>query len=132
MDSINSPAMPSPSFYQDTSKLKNMKGKEGLDAAATQFEGMFIQMMLKSMRSASEAVAGDNSLMNSKQQRFYQEMADGQMASELAQDRAFGIADAMIRQMSGQLKKSDDYVALNQNGVASSAQPLRIFNDQKS
>lgn len=133
MEPINTPNTASPSFYQDTTKLKSLKGQDGLEASAVQFEAMFIQMMLKSMRSATEAVAGEGSLLNSKQQRFYQEMADGQMASELANDRTFGIADAMIRQMSGELKNSDKSVAFNPKGVASAGQqPLRTNYDQKS
>lgn len=125
MESISTPDMANPSFYQDTTKLKNLKGQEGLEAAATQFEAMFIQMMLKSMRSATDAMAGENSLFNSKQQKFYQEMADGQMASSLAEDRRFGIADAMIRQMSSPLKNSSNSVALNDGGITSFSQPLR-------
>lgn len=125
MESINTPNIPNPSFYQDTTKLKNMKGQEGLEEAAVQFEAMFIQMMLKSMRSATDAMSGEDSLFNSKQQKFYQEMADGQMASSLAKDRQFGIADAMIRQMSEPLKNQSNSVALDSNGVNSFSQPIR-------
>jgi flagellar protein FlgJ len=102
MDPIGVSA-PSPGFYQDTANLKNLRGQEGLEEAAKQFEGIFLQMTLKSMRDASEALVGEDSLFNSKDQKFYSEMADTQMAMELSRQGNLGIADAMIRQLSGQL-----------------------------
>lgn len=132
MEPINTPDLASPSFYQDTAKLKNLKGQEGLEAAAVQFEAMFIQMMLKSMRSATDAMASEDNPFNSKQQKFYQEMADGQMASNLADNRSFGIADAMIRQMSAPLKNSGNTVVFNDGGINAFSQPLRPKNESES
>lgn len=126
VDSVN------PSFYQDTSKLKNMKGKEGLEAAASEFEAMFIQMMLKSMRAATEAMQTEDSLFNSKEQKFYQEMADGQLASNLSKTGSFGISEAMVRQLSGSLKNSDESVVFNNTETKAFSQPLRPINDKSS
>ncbi len=126
-----------PTFYQDTSRLKNLKGREGLEAAAGAFEAMFLQMVLKNMRDASAAIADKNSFTSSDQQNFYQEMADGQMASEMAKRGNLGIAAAMIRQMGAAvepapaegdqgaaLKNSPAPVALLNASLPAFAQPL--------
>jgi flagellar protein FlgJ len=73
---------------------------EGLTQAADQFETMFLQMVLKSMRTASDALASDDSLVNSDRQRMYRDMYDGQLTMAMADKSALGIADAMVRQMS--------------------------------
>lgn len=128
-----------PTFYQDTSKLKNLKGREGLEAAAGQFEAMFLQMVLKNMRDATNAIGGENSVFNSKQQQFYQEMADGQMASDLGSRGGLGIADALVRQLdqnvnghSGEeLKKSGQAVASDTVTTAAFQQPLNVPRDSE-
>jgi len=73
---------------------------EGLTQAADQFETMFLQMVLKSMRTASDALASDDSFVNSDRQRMYRDMYDGQLTMAMADKSALGIADAMVRQMS--------------------------------
>ena len=69
--------------------------EETLRAAGRQFEAMFIQMMLKSMRDAS---AGD-SLMGSGGQDMYQDMFDKQISLTLSAKGALGLGEAMARQM---------------------------------
>lgn len=54
--------------------------QEGLKAAAQQFEQMFLQMVMKSMR---DTVPQDG-LLNSDQSRFYTALLDQQMAHNLA------------------------------------------------
>ena len=55
--------------------------------AAKQFEAMFIQMMLKSMRAATP----HNSLFGSSQERLYQGLYDHQLALNMAQGRGMGL-----------------------------------------
>ncbi|WP_455385614.1 flagellar assembly peptidoglycan hydrolase FlgJ [Acidihalobacter prosperus] len=55
--------------------------------AAKQFEALFIQMMLKSMREATP----HNSLFGSSQQRLYQGLYDHQIALNLAQGQGIGL-----------------------------------------
>lgn len=69
--------------------------EETLRTAGRQFEAMFIQMMLKSMRDASP---GD-SLMGSGGQDMYQDMFDKQMSLTLSAKGALGLGEAMVRQM---------------------------------
>ena len=56
------------------------ESREATQAVAKQFESVFLQMMLKSMRDAT--TTGDSA--ESDQTRFYQEMFDKQIALDLA------------------------------------------------
>lgn len=96
-------------FYQDTSSLRNLRGQEGLEEASKQFEAIFLQMTLKSMRDASDALVGGESLFSSQNQKFYQEMADAQLAVEMGRQGGLGIADAMVRQLGGTLNNEMKY-----------------------
>ncbi|HEU5437590.1 MAG TPA: rod-binding protein, partial [Telluria sp.] len=69
---------------------------EALKTAATQFEAMFINMMMKSMREATPAEGAD-----SEQTKTFTTMLDGQMSQNLAK-RGMGLADMLVRQMSAQ------------------------------
>jgi peptidoglycan hydrolase FlgJ len=90
--------------YTDLNSLQNIKqaGKEdksiALRKVAQQFESMFIQMMLKSMRSANEVFGEDNPL-NSFEMKHHQEMYDNQLSLSLSTSNNIGLADAFYRQM---------------------------------
>jgi flagellar protein FlgJ len=66
-----------------------------LKAVAQQFEALFMDMMLKSMRDANLG----SGLFDSEDSKFYQEMWDKQIAMQLAKGKGFGIADLMMRQL---------------------------------
>jgi len=68
-----------------------------LKSAATQFEAMFINMMMKSMRDATP----QDGLMDSQQGKMFTGMLDQQMSQNLAK-RGLGLADMLVRQMSTQ------------------------------
>ena len=55
-------------------------GQAGLEAAARQFEALFLNMMLKSMREATPK----DSLMDSEQSRLYISMLDQQLSQSMA------------------------------------------------
>ncbi|ASK34807.1 flagellar assembly peptidoglycan hydrolase FlgJ [Alloalcanivorax mobilis] len=67
-----------------------------LKTAANQFEALFLQRMLKSMRDAMPK----SDLNDSSQMQFYQSMFDQQMAQHLA-GKGFGLAQQLIGQLSG-------------------------------
>jgi len=73
---------------------------EALKEAARQFESLFTQMLLKSMREANKSFGGD-SLFGSDQSEFYQDLFDQQMALHLSRGKGLGLADMLIRQLSG-------------------------------
>lgn len=72
--------------------------KGNLRAVAQQFEGLFVQMVLKSMRDAS---LGDG-LFDNDQSRLYQDMFDGQLSTTLAGRGSLGLTDVIMRQLGGQ------------------------------
>jgi peptidoglycan hydrolase FlgJ len=91
-------------FYADFQGLaalrQDAKAQDpaALKEAAKQFESLFTQMLLKSMREANKSF-GD-SMFGGEQGEMYQDMFDDQMAVHLAQGRGLGLADMLIRQLS--------------------------------
>jgi flagellar protein FlgJ len=71
-----------------------------LKEVAKQFESLFTQMLLKSMRDANKSFG--ESMFGSEQTEFYQDMFDNQMAMHLAQGRGLGLADMLVRQLQTQ------------------------------
>jgi len=111
-------------LYTDFSGLQKLRAKvsgnekteESLEAnreVAKQFESLFLQMMLKSMRDAT--AAGDST--ESDQTRFYQEMFDKQIALDLADSSkggGLGIAAMLEKDMGGsQQNRFDEQSAVN-------------------
>lgn len=74
--------------------------KGALQEAAKQFEAIFVQMMLKSMRKAQDALADENSPFNSQQVKFYRDMHDQQLAVDLSTRGNMGIAELIVQQLS--------------------------------
>jgi flagellar protein FlgJ len=72
---------------------------EALKEAAHQFEAIFVQMLLKSMRKAQDAIADKDSPFNSQQVKFYRDMHDQQLATDLASSGSLGLADIIVRQL---------------------------------
>lgn len=70
-----------------------------LAEAAQQFEAIFVQMMLKSMRKAQDALADENSPFNSQQVKFYRDMHDQQLATDLTSGGGMGLADLIVKQL---------------------------------
>ena len=68
---------------------------ESIKAAATQFEALFVNMMLKSMRQAG---GGEGGMFDNEQSRMYTSMMDQQLSQKMA-SRGIGLADAMVRQL---------------------------------
>jgi flagellar protein FlgJ len=70
---------------------------ETIRAVAKQFESLFAQMLIKSMRAAS---FGDE-MMDSEQSEFYRDIFDQQLAVKMSEGRGLGLADMLVRQLSG-------------------------------
>lgn len=67
--------------------------------AAVKFESFFISHMLHQMRSGTRAIAGEDSVFNNKVNQDMLDMADNLVADQMAGRRAFGVADAILRQL---------------------------------
>jgi flagellar protein FlgJ len=83
---------------QNLDKLKlqaKQSPDQALRAAARQFETVFLNMMLKSMREATP----QDGIFDSEQTRMFTGMLDQQLAQSMA-DRGVGLAEVMVRQLS--------------------------------
>ncbi len=72
---------------------------ESLRSAARQFEAMFIQIMLKTMRDTRFSTQ-DDPFANSPSLKLYQELLDQQWAQRMSDGRGLGFAEAMYQAMS--------------------------------
>jgi flagellar protein FlgJ len=68
---------------------------EALKAAARQFEAVFMNMLMKSMREATPK----EGMFDNEQTRMYTSMLDQQLTQQLA-SRGIGLAEVMVRQLS--------------------------------
>lgn len=98
-DSVDSGA------YTDLNRLNNLKNGADRDSegnvrkVAQEFESVFLNQMLKSMRSANEVLAQD-SPFNSQTTKQFQDMYDQQLSVNLAKNGGgIGLADMMTRSM---------------------------------
>jgi peptidoglycan hydrolase FlgJ len=88
-------------FALDTDNVKpgDAKYREKLEQAAVQFESMFVAHMFSEMRKASETLNPDSANGGSKPGAGLLDHAYRLVADDIAQQRAFGIADAIVKQM---------------------------------
>jgi flagellar protein FlgJ len=113
---------------------------KALDEAAKQFEAIFVQMMLKSMRKAQDVMADKDSPFNSEQVKFYRDMHDTQIASDLASNGSIGLADIIVRQLgktgegympAGALRNDGNLSSINRNTIASTQRSQEEFLDNQ-
>jgi flagellar protein FlgJ len=112
-----------------TSLKKSAKenSPEAIKGVAKQFEAIFINMMLKSMRDASP----QDGVFNTEQNKLYTSMFDQQLSQKLANGKGIGLADVLVRQLSkvvgapegqaGDAPISSKALGLNRSGVSLSA-----------
>ncbi|MGX9461067.1 flagellar assembly peptidoglycan hydrolase FlgJ [Shewanella sp. A14] len=83
----------------DSLRVHAQKDEKGaLKEAAKQFEGIFIQMLMKSMRDANAAFKSDSPL-NSETTEFFEQMRDQQMSVDLSGKGMLGLAELMVQQL---------------------------------
>ncbi|WP_372865503.1 rod-binding protein [Spongiibacter sp.] len=87
--------------YHDFSGLAALRvdaqqdSQQAIEPVAKQFEALFLQMMLKSMRDA----VPEGGLFDSRGGELYQEMHDKQLAVTLSEQGGIGLADAIAKQL---------------------------------
>lgn len=93
-----------------------------LREVAGQFEALFLQTMLKSMRDASpeDPLFGDSDSLD-----MYQGMLDQQLALEMAGGRGIGLADVLVRQMGGEGTVADRPASFRPEVYVGPASPVR-------
>lgn len=67
--------------------------------AAEKFESFFISQMLRQMRSATKEIAGEDSIYGKNTNSDMLDYADTSVADVMSKQRAFGIADVIVRQL---------------------------------
>jgi len=82
-------------------QLANRDPSKAVKQVATQFEALFMQMVLKSMRDATMK----SGLLDSSDQQLYTSMLDEQLAQKIAAGGT-GLADVIARQLSRNLPQS--------------------------
>lgn len=87
--------------------------KAAVRAAAQQFEALFLDMMLKSMREATP----EEGLFDSAQSKMYSGMLDGQLSQKMASGKGIGLAEMMARQLER---------AVTPSGINLPAQPVPL------
>lgn len=84
---------------------------EALKTAATQFEAMFVNMMMKSMRDATP----QDGMMDSQQTKTFTTMLDQQTSQNIAK-KGIGLSDMLIRQLSQTTDKQALAIGGDANG----------------
>lgn len=102
---------------------------EALKAAARQFEAVFMNMLMKSMREATP----QDGMFDSEQTRMYTSLLDQQLTQNLA-SRGIGLADVMVRQLSTALaaQPSGEAAASAQPGAAYTPAPPGAVGPQST
>lgn len=109
--------------YTDLNSLDSVKkmGREGdeqsLREVARQFEAMFVQQLLKTMR-ATEDVFADGNYTQSSEMKFHRDLLDQQMSLSMTQGKGMGLAEALFEQMRTQYGK-----LLPQGAAGTAAEP---------
>lgn len=132
--------------YTDLNRLAQMKGKnrdseENIKKVAQEFESLFLNQMMKSMRSANEVLADKDSPFQSETTKQYQSMYDQQMAVSLSREGGgLGLAAVLERQLSktGQAShRPNPFAQVGQAAAApkseasAAAQPSTLRSDHK-
>ena len=93
--------------FTDLNSLNSIKkmGRAGDEQAlrevAKQFEAMFVQQLLKTMR-ATEDVFSEGNYDQSSEMKFHRDLMDQQMSLELTKGSGLGLAEALFNQMKAQ------------------------------
>ncbi|PCK33234.1 flagellar assembly peptidoglycan hydrolase FlgJ [Pseudoalteromonas piscicida] len=124
---MNTDQLKNQSFFDlgnlDSIRKEALKGAGDRDAsdqalkkAAQQFESIFTQMLLQSMRKANEALEDKDSPFNSSGVKFFEEMHDQQLAMHLSEKGSLGLADLIVQQLSPNSEKYKPASVLRADG----------------
>ena len=85
---------------------------EALQKVAQQFEALFMNMLLKSMREATPK----DGIFDSQQTQFFTQMHDQQLAQKIS-TKGIGIADMMVQQLSRNNKSIEPQTSISQTNA---------------
>jgi Rod binding domain-containing protein len=107
--------------YHDFSGLGKLKGQARTDAksaireTAQQFEAMFLQQMMKSMRDASFK----SDLVESSGKETFEAMFDKEVAMGMARRNSIGLADLLVKHMPDPAAQASTAEVLKTRGTQS-------------
>ena len=117
--------------YTDFSGLGELRGKaqkdqnSALKESAQQFEGLFIQMMLKSMREANAPMKDEDNQSHALE--TFEGMFDKEVSLQMSKRGALGVADYMERAVKQQTSAPLSTEAmLNARGKAMALDPKQV------
>jgi len=90
---FNAPKVPLASAAADDDARVRQRATD----AAVKFEAFFIKQMMSQMRQSAHSLSGESD--NARHGQEMMDIADGMVADTLASQRAFGIADLMLKQV---------------------------------
>lgn len=114
-----------PRSYTDFTGLGELRGKaqkdqnSALRESAQQFEGLFIQMMLKSMREANEPMKDENNKSHAVE--TFEGMFDKEVSLQMSKRGALGVADFMeraVKQQQAPAPSTDALLKSRGKGIA--------------
>ena len=114
----------------DTNSLSSLKksakenSPEAIKGVAKQFEAIFINMMLKSMREASP----QDGVFNTEQNKLYTSMFDQQLSQKLSSGKGIGLADVLVKQLSKAAGIQPDAIKPGDEPISSKALGLNRFD----
>ena len=102
MDSVNNASTRSYLDFQGLGELKGRAARDGkaaLRETAQQFEAMFLQMMMKSMRDSIEK----SELTQSEHAEMFEGMFDREVSLAMARRNSLGVADMLVQAQTRQM-----------------------------
>ncbi|RDE51465.1 MAG: flagellar assembly peptidoglycan hydrolase FlgJ [Candidatus Accumulibacter meliphilus] len=103
-DTANTRLAIDPAAVADLRARLAQDSQGGMKQVAQQFEGMLLQLLLKSMRDAT--ISGG--MLDSQQSSFFTALGDQQMALNLATQMPMGLAELIEQQQSGRAAKAGE------------------------
>ena len=102
MDTVNNASTRSYLDFQGLGELKGRAARDGkaaLRETAQQFEAMFLQMMMKSMRDSIEK----SELTQSEHAEMFEGMFDREVSLAMARRNSLGVADMLVQAQTRQM-----------------------------
>jgi Rod binding domain-containing protein len=132
MEPVNNASARSYLDFEGLGQLKGQARKDGkaaLRETAQQFEGMFLQMMMKSMREST--VKSD--LVESSGAESFEAMFDKEVSVQLAKRNMMGVADMLVESQTRQMAAPPSTAELLQSREAAGQglplqRPAKIFS----
>ncbi len=123
MDSVNNVSTRSYLDFKGLGELKGRAARDGkaaLRETAQQFEAMFLQMMIKSMRETIEK----SDLTDSQHADLFEGMFDREVSLAMARRNSLGLADMLVQAQTRQMSAMSTAEALQSRQGEAAGKPV--------